>query len=346
MDLKLLEALSNQPGISGYETGVRNIVKSELQKFTSDLKVDNMGNLIAHFPGKKGPRVLLDAHMDEVGFLVNHIDSRGFLRILPVGGIDPRIVYGQRVKVYGKRVYTGIVGSIPPHVTSSKSGEDKATPIEDLFVDLGQPKSVVEKEVQLGDVVTFDSDFRDLDYSVCGKAFDDRIGLFVIIEALRKAKSIDCDLYVVCAVQEEMGLRGTEPAAFRVEPDLAIAIEGTIAVDIPGMPEHKQLAHLGEGVSVRLMDRLMLASRDLTDFIIKTATSSNIKHQLIVKRMGTTDAAAIQKVRKGAKVAALSIPCRYIHSPVSLAYKEDVRSAIDLVTKLIESFSKFKADCS
>ncbi|MBN2543458.1 M42 family metallopeptidase [bacterium] len=344
MDISLLEKLSDLTGVSGYEEKIRELVKEQLKRYTDDIKVDNLGNLIAHIPGGKKPRVELDAHTDEVGFMVNHIEENGFLRILPIGGIDPRLVYGQRLKIFGKTEIIGVVGSVPPHLyrDTQQKGKEQTTPIEDLFVDVGLPKDKVKEIINIGDIATFDTKFVDLGDSVCGKAFDDRMGLFVILQALEKAKKIDCDLYIVGAVQEEFGLRGAKPAAFRINPDIAIAVEGTIANDIPGVPGRKSLSHLGGGASIRLSDRLMLTSRDLADFLISLAKNKSITHQVIVKRVGSTNAAVIQLVREGVKVAAISVPCRYVHSPQSIANKSDIENTIELIAEFIQNASKFK----
>ncbi len=342
MDFSLLERLSNAFGIAGREDEVREIVKGKLETLCDEVWVDNLGSVIGHKKGSS-PRVAIDAHIDEVGFMVNYIDKEGFVRVLPVGGVDQRVFYSQRVKIFGKRVVRGVVGSIPPHLARGKKIEsDKFPEIEDCFIDTGLPAEEVFANVRIGDYVGFDSVFFDNGESIFGKAFDDRIGVFAMIEGLKAAKSISTDLYFVGAVQEEMGVKGASASAFGVAPDVAIALEGTIANDCPGVPEEKRLARHGLGPELRIMDRTMLADRGLVDYISALGEKRGIPHQLVVKKAGSTDARAYQIARAGVKAAAISCPVRYIHSPVGIAHKADVEAMVSLVAAIIEEIGNFK----
>jgi len=334
MNWKLLEELSNAPGVSGYEHAVAEIFRRELKPIAKKIWTDNMGNVIAHIPGK-GPKVAIDAHSDEVGFIVNHVDTDGFIRVIPIGGIDPRVFYAQRVIVHGTKPLIGVVGAVPPHLLNKDADRDKAIPIEDTFIDVGFPAEKVHEMVHIGDIVTFDSKFEDLGEVFLGKAFDDRIGIFILIEAAKNAKKIACDLYLVAAVQEERGLRGTGCAAFSVQPDIAIAIEGTVANNLPDVPSRKRLAGQNLGPEMRITDGRVIADRQLVDFLGEVATKAGIPHQFTVKSVGTTNATAIQTTGSGTRVAAISAPVRYIHGPNGIVSKSDVENQLKLVIKFL-----------
>ncbi len=338
-DWKLLMELLDTPGIPGQEDKIREIVKRELAGLADDWREDPLGNVIFHFKGD-GPVLLLDAHMDEVGFMVSRIEKGGFLRVISVGGIPPENALSQRVIVWGKEQVYGIFGSIPPHVR--KSGNGSSLPeIEDLFVDTGLSEERVKELISPGDPVTFDTKAVEKEGVIYGKAFDDRAGVFVMIEAVKRAKKRSVDLYLVAASQEEVGMRGAKTAAYDVEPFMAIALEGTVAMDIPEVPEHKRLAKLGEGPEIRLSDRSFVASKKWVNFIVSTARKRNIKHQIIVKRVGGTDASVIQLTGRGVHTTAISVPVRYIHSANSLALKEDIEATIELVAAIIEEGGEF-----
>lgn len=339
MNWKLLEELCNTPGVSGHERAVAEIFRRETASFAKEAIFDNVGNLIVHVGGK-GPKVALDAHSDEVGFIVSHIDDNGFIRVIPLGGVDPRVFYAQRVIVHGKSDLKGVVGAAPPHLIDKNADHDKAVAIEDTFIDLGLPLNEVKDKVKIGDIVTFDSKVEDLGHAFIGKAFDDRLGLFVIIEALKKAKKIACDLYLVAAVQEERGLRGAGCAAFSIKPDIAIALEGTVSNDLPGVPSHKRLACQNMGAELRITDRSLIADRALVDFLAQIAVKNGIDYQFVVKNAGTTNATSIETSAGGVRVAAISAPVRYIHSPIGLVQKHDIECQINLLAKFLEVADK------
>lgn len=336
MNWKLLVELSNAIGPAGFEEPVAEIVKREFSKLTKEIYTDPIGNVIAHIPGK-GPRLALDAHMDEVGFIVSHIDENGFIRVLPLGGVDARVFHAQRLIIRGKKNIFGVVGAIPPHLIRDMNESDKPIPIEESFVDTGLPANEVRKMVRIGDVATFASECVDTENAFIGKAFDDRVGIFVMIEAVRSAARKGCDLYLVSAVQEERGLRGATCSAFNVAPEIAIALEGTVCNDLPGVPAHKKLACQGAGPEIRLMDKALLPDRRLVDSIIKIAEKNKIKHQIVAKNVGGTDATAIQLSKGGVRVSAISVPVRYIHGPNGIVKKSDIENTVSLVKAIIEN---------
>ncbi|MGH7884261.1 MAG: M42 family metallopeptidase [Thermodesulfobacteriota bacterium] len=340
MNINLLKKLCDTPGMPGDEGKIKEIVLEQLKKHTSEIKEDILGNVIAHIPGD-GPRLVLDAHMDEVGFMVHHIDKKGFIRVTPAGGMDPRVFYAQRLVVWGKKPLRGVVGSIPPHI--SKGGNNKEVPeVEDCFIDLGLPPDKVLELVKIGDLVSFDTELEETEDSVISKAIDDRVGIFVILEALNKKTKLNCDLIISITVQEEAGLRGARVITPVYEPDFVVALEGTVAMDIPGILDHKTLANIGKGPEIRLMDRYLIAHRPFSFFITDLAEKNGIPYQITVKNAGSTNATAMQVTGKGSRAAVVSVPTRYLHSPNSVAYKSDIEHTISLIANLIENINKFE----
>ena len=344
MDISLLKRLTLAPGISGREGAVRDIVEEILGGLTAEVSTDAMGSLIARVPGE-GPRLLIDAHMDEVGLMVQHVDELGFIRVVTVGGIDPRVLYGQSVLVWGTEPLQGIIGSVPPHLLSEKNSQkERVIPVDELFVDVGLHPEDVKSQVKVGDPVTFPGIWSENDSFLQAKAFDDRAGLFVMLEALKLIPEPGCDLYIVASAQEEVGLKGAGPIARRINPDLVLALEGTMANDLPGVPSHRIFARLGEGPEIRLCDGRFLADRAWSNFLVHLAREAGIPYQVVVKKVGGTNAAALQVEGTGARAAALSVPVRYIHAPVSLLSKSDLEAAIALVARLLKEVKRFEPD--
>lgn len=344
MNLDLLKKLCEAPGLPGHEEPVKKLIREIFSEFTDDIKEDALGNIIAHVGGK-GPRLVIDAHLDEVGFMVNHIDGRGFLHVIPLGGMDPRVFYAQRIVVWGMKPLVGAVAAIPPHI--SRNTNNKEVPeIEDCIVDLGLSGDKVKDLIRVGDVASFYYPFEETEDAVISKAIDDRVGLFVMIEALRRKPQVSCDLYLTATVQEEVGLRGANVIVPAIEPDFAIAIEGTVAMDVPGISEHRTLANTGKGPEVRLSDRFLVAHRPFSDFIMKTAELKQIPYQVTVKKAGSTNATAMQVTGIGTRAASVSVPVRYLHSPSCLAYKSDIGHTIDLIHAVIENMGYFGKDHS
>ena len=239
MNIQLLKELCDTPGLPGDENRVRDIFIREIKKHTDKIKIDVLGNIIANIPGK-GPKLVLDAHMDEVGFMINHIDDKGFIHVTSLGGMDPRVFYGQRLVFWGKEPVTGMVGAIPPHI--SKNTNNREVPdVEDCVVDVGLAPERAKELLKIGDHATFATSLEENTDSVLSKALDDRIGLFVILQALNNKKKFDCDLFVTATVQEEAGLRGARLITPVYEPDFVVALEGTVAMDVPGIPDYKTI---------------------------------------------------------------------------------------------------------
>jgi len=339
MDFALLTELTQTPGVSGREERVRALVAEQFARIKAATSTDAMGNLIGHLPGQ-GPRVALMAHMDEIGFLVSKIESEGFIRVMPVGGVDARVFGAQQVVVHGRQDLPGVVGSVPPHLLKKSDAPEhkEALPIEESFIDLGLPADRVARLVSVGDAVTFAARSWENDTSFFGKALDDRVGLFVMLAAVRRARRIGCDLVLIASTQEEYGLRGAGPAVFAAAPHIALALEGTAASDTPGLklPANAPATTQGHGPEIRLSDKGMIADRGLADFLIQTARRAAIPHQVIVKNTGATDAAAGQVAAAGVRVCAVSVPVRYIHAPVGIVRKSDVSHAVELMATFLE----------
>jgi endoglucanase len=343
MQYDLLKQLSDMPGVSGREERVREWLSGQLADRATGMTTDAMGSLIVHIPGH-GPRVALIAHMDEIGFLVSKIEPEGFVRVMPVGGVDARVFGAQQVIVHGRRDLPGLVGSIPPHLLKKGRGADNkaALSIEESFIDLGLPADTVMQAVAVGDPVTFATGSWHNEHVFCGKALDDRIGLFVMLAALGQAQKIDADLFLIASTQEEVGLRGARPAVFSTQPHIVLALEGTVASDTPGLklPPNTLATCQGKGPEIRLSDRGMFSNRKLADFLIGLAASADIPHQVIVKNTGSTDAAAGQMAGAGARVCTVSVPVRYIHAPAGMARKADIMHTVQLITAFLEHASE------
>jgi endoglucanase len=345
MDFSLLSRLTETPGISGREERVREVIVEQLSHISAETAVDGMGNFVAHIPGK-GHSVALIAHMDEIGFMVSKIENNGFIRVMPVGGVDQQVFWAQKVIVHGKKDLAGVVGTVPPHLmkaTNGKENKSAALSIEEGFIDLGLPPKMVSELVQIGDPVTFATQSWENEISFFGKALDDRVGLFMMLESVKKTAEIDCDLFLIASTQEEYGLRGAGCAVYSVAPQILIALEGTVASDTPNLklPSNMEPTIQGKGPEIRLTDRRMISDRQLADFLSHIAKEEGINHQVIVKNTGATDAAAGQTSAAGVKACAVSVPTRYIHGPVSVARKTDIQESIALVSSFLKRTSDF-----
>ncbi len=347
--LSLLKRLSEARGPSGFEDEVRELVVRELEPHVDEVYVDRWGNVIAVRRGETNYRAMVAAHMDEIGLVVDHVEKEGFLRFRPIGGWSEVTLVGQRVWVktrHGGWV-RGVVGSTPPHVTPV--GKEREAPeIKDLFIDIGaSSREEVEKMgISVGSVAVLDREVVELGGGlVTGKAFDDRVGLAVMIYAMSQLREVPTTIYAVATVQEEVGLRGAMVTAERINPHYAIAIDVTIAADVPGVSERLHVTKLGRGPAIKVADGgrggLFIAHPLLRDHIVKIAEGEGIPHQLEVLYGGTTDATAIAFRREGVPAAVISIPTRYVHSPVELI---DVRDAVNASRLLASVLSKTTPD--
>lgn len=310
----LLEKLCSIGGVSGREDKVREFIISEIDGF-ADWRVDPLGNLIVHKKGKSPAKnkVMFDAHMDEVGMIVTYITDEGMLKFSAVGGVDPRVYLGRSVKVGDKEI-SGVIGLKPIHMLS-KEDELNMPKADEMYIDIGAESADEAREyVSLGDTVVFDSGIRNFgDGFVQGRALDDRMGCAVMVEMIKSELEYDTDFSF--SVQEEIGTRGAKASAFSIRPDYAIVLETTTAADIPGVDGEKRVCALGEGAVVGFMDRGTIYDHDLYELAFKKAEENGIKIQTKTMVAGGNDAKAIHVSAGGVKTLAISLPCRYLHSP-------------------------------
>ncbi len=333
VDYKLLKKLCSARSVSGDENSVRNIILSEIKNFADDIKIDNLGNIIVFKKGKKTApkRLMLSAHMDEVGLMITDITSDGYLKFDEVGGLDRRILPGKRVYIGGSSVL-GVIGIKPIHLT--KGEEREAIPeMSDMYIDIGaDSRQEAEKYVNYGDSVTFDSKFTENAYTISSKAIDDRFGCLVLIELIKS--ELDYDAYFTFVVQEEVGLRGAKVAAYTVNPDYAIVVETTTAADIPEIDSTKQVCNLGQGAVISVMDRRTIYDKELVKLAFDRAEKLGVNAQYKRAVAGGNDSGEIHKSRGGVRTLAVSLACRYLHAPNCTANKADCESILTLVRDL------------
>jgi endoglucanase len=343
---KLLRDLLLVDGISGYEENVANIIEHKFKHICNNVMRDTLGNIIGKLTLGTGARkIMLAAHMDEIGMVVKYIDDHGFIRFIKVGGINDSILLGKKVKIINKNNehITGIIGVKPPHIMDS--AESKRTlKSEDMFIDIGiNSKDKVSKIIEIGDPIIFDPQAGILYKSVCyGKAVDNRIGCYIMIKVLEQLfnkQNIDVEVYACATVQEEVGLKGGRTAAFNINPDFALILDTTIAGDTPEIKKETSSLELGKGVAITILEacgRGAIITSKVRNFILGIARTNNILHQIDIIDGGMTDATSIQLVKNGMLSGILSIPTRYIHAPISVFSIRDVQSTIMLATRIIE----------
>ncbi len=329
----ILKELSEAIGVSGDEGAVRKIIKGAIADHIDEMWVDNLGNLLAikRGSGRVQMRVMLDAHMDEVGAMITGIEGDGTLRFKPVGGLDARVMLGKTFFVGPKQII-GVIGGKPVHLLERKEVES-VVPMNALRIDIGAAdKDAAAARVKVGDRATFATAFVDLGPTVMGKAFDDRVGCAVLVELLQ-GERFPVDLVVAFAVQEEVGLRGAQVAGYRLEPDVAFALEGTLCDDLPKDEDEdiSPVTEVGKGPAIGLMDRRMIGDPRLVRFLAQTAEKHAIPYQFRRASVGGTDAGAIHLSRSGVPATSVSLPCRYIHAPAAICSKADLENTVRLM---------------
>jgi len=339
MNTDLLRRLTEAHGVPGQEDAIREIVRKEL-KGICEMSVDRMGNLhcVKAGKGKNPKKLMIAAHMDEIGFIVKHVDDKGFARIQPLGGWDPRQMFSQRVKVHTQKgMINGLLNySTKPKHLLTEAEASKKPEIDGFFIDMGLTGEEAKKKVRLGDMVTMDRGFQEEGPLMTCKCMDDRVAVCVMIEAVKAAKSHDVEVHAVATVQEEVGLRGASAAGSAIAPDIVVAIDVTLAVDTPGVPEQDQITRLGEGTAIKLMDSSLLCHPKVVNHFRALAEKHKIKHQIEILPMGGTDAGGIQRLHGGIPAFTLSVPCRYIHTVNETVHRDDVQASVDLLARYIE----------
>jgi endoglucanase len=340
-----LEKLSNACGVTGREAEVREIMINLLTPYADEIVVDRLENVIAIKKGKeKAPKIMLAAHMDEVGLMVKTITKDGFLQFAKMGGIDDRILPAQKVMVYSKsKVFPGIIGSKPPHIQKEEERK-KIITADELFIDVGAESKddALAMGIAVGDPVAFDVKYVTLGKDVVmGKAFDNRAGCVTMVEALKILEKTDYTVCAVGTVQEEVGLRGAATAAFGVDPDLAIVLDVTIAGDTPGIREFDTGLKMGKGPALCISDSGLITHPKVLKWLMGSAGDEKIPYQIEAGLMGSTDAARIYLTRQGIPSGNISIPTRYIHSPVGVLSLKDIGNSAKLTVAAIKNTSKY-----
>ena len=344
VNTSLLSTICEIPGAPGFENQIRAFIQKELQPLNFNSTIDNLGNLTYVIPGKSNTKVMVAAHMDEIGFMVTHIDDKGFLKFHTLGGFDPKTLTAQRVIVHGKKDLIGVMGAKPIHVMNADE-RNKPANINDFFIDLGMPKEEVEKWIEIGNPVTRERALIEMGDCVNCKSLDNRVSVYILIEALKKiqGKEFPFEVHAVFTVQEEVGIRGAQVAALNINPDFGICIDTTIAFDTPGAAAHEKITSLGEGVAIKIMDSRTICDTRMVEFMKNQATQNNIKFQTEVLTAGGTDTSAIQQMTAGGAISgAISIPTRHIHQVIEMCHKQDIQNAIDLLVTCLTNLDSLK----
>jgi len=355
MNIELLRRLCETPGIPGREERVRTVIESEVKDFFDEVHTDPMGSLICtrkatakSSKSGKPTRVMIAAHMDEIGFYVRHIDEKGFLWINPAGGFDTRNLFSRRVLVCTEHGdFEGVMnpGGKPIHIASAEDRK-KVPEIEEFFVDLGMTPEMVSKKVQVGDFIVLHEPFMEQPAKLVSKALDNRFACYTAIEAMRtiagaragnpkkkKAAPVPhaAEIIVAFTVQEEVGLRGATTSANRVGADIGIGLDVTLAVDTPGVPDTLRVARHGEGAALMLQDSSMIADMSLVRELITVAERHSIPYQRCILGRGGQDGAAIQRSGAGARCATITCGTRYIHTVTESIDRTDLQACVDLL---------------
>ena len=334
----LLRRLIETPGVPGREEQQREIAREELGSLTDEVHTDALGSVIGTKRGSVDARVMVAAHTDEIGYLVKYIDEKGFLRLQTLGGHDPANMVSQRVLVTtseGEMLRGALQPARkPPHI--SRGEEQKPPKADEFFVDLGMDAETVKEKVRIGDYVVMDRTLEKVGDNFMGKAMDDRIGVFVMYEALREMGDHTSTIFAVATSQEEVGLRGAAASGSALEPTVVIALDLTLAMDVPGGGNENTITELGKGVAIKIMDGHSISHPKLVDHLRAIAEREGIPYQMEILPAGGTDAGGVQRLHGGIPAVTLSVPCRYVHTPNEMVSEADVEAAITLLARYLE----------
>lgn len=333
IDFLLLKRISETPGAPGFETQIRTLIKKEIESYVDEIQIDSMGSLIGIRKGRESKRVMVAAHMDEISFIVTHVDDDGFIRFHPLGGFDPKTLTAQRVIIHGREDILGVMGSKPVHLMTPEE-KNRMPQIRDYFIDTGYPAEQVKKLVDIGDPITRERELVKMGDCINGKSLDNRISVYILIEVLKalKGKDLPYDFYAAFTVQEEVGLRGAFNAAGHIDPDFGIGLDVTIAFDTPGAMPFEMVTRLGKGTAIKILDGSIICDSRMISFMKSTASKNSIPYQMEILPAGGTDTGALQRQgSKGSIAGAISIPLRHVHQSIEMAHEGDIRSSIDLL---------------
>ena len=336
-DYELLVELAETPGVPGYEDRIRELVRAELDPSVDRLRSDAMGNLVGTIEGGAEYDVVVAAHVDEIGFMVRHVDEEGFLELDALGGWDPRILRAQRVTVHtDDGDLPGVIGSVPPHTLSDE--EREATPeIEDVRVDLGLDGGTIEERVDVGDLVTVTQRTERVGDFVTGASLDNRVSVLAMLEAARRLDRPEVNVHFAATAQEEVGLRGAAALGVDLDPDLVIALDTTVANDVPGFEAGEQITRLGDGAAIKLKDSSAITNHKLNRRIRRLAEARDIATQPEVLPSGGTDTGGLQRAGGATPAGAISVPTRYLHTPTECVHGEDLGAVIELLVATLDT---------
>ena len=337
LQFELLKQICETPGAPGFEMRIRDLILENVKPLVDEVSIDSMGNVVAIKKGVKDKRVMVAAHMDEISFIVTHIDDNGFLRFHTLGGFDPKTLTAQRVIIHGKEDIIGVMGSKPIHLMKGEE-KNKAVSIKDFYIDTGRPADEVNELITPGNPITRERSLIEMGPCVNGKSLDNRVSVFILLQTLEalKDETIPYDLYATFTVQEEVGLRGAINSAGHINPDFGIGLDVTIAYDLPGAQPHEMVTKLGEGTAIKIMDGSTICDYRMVEYMKHVANKSDIKWQAEILPAGGTDTAGIQRYgRDGSIAGAISIPLRHMHQVIEMAHKEDITASINLLKQVI-----------
>lgn len=343
VDVKLLKEICETPGAPGFEQKIRALVLKKLKGLADEVYTDAMGSVIAVKKGNAEKRVMVAAHMDEIGFMVSHIDEEGFIRFHPLGGFDPKTLTSQRVIVHGSEDIMGVMGCKPIHLMSAEE-RGKPIPINEYYIDTGRPAKEVKKLVAIGNPITRERELIEMGECINSKSMDNRLSVYILLETLKKlkGKKIPYDLYAVFTVQEEVGLRGAISAAHHINPDFGFGLDVTIAFDVPGAQGHEKITKLGEGTAIKIKDGSTICDYRMVAYLKALGNRKKIKWQPEVLPAGGTDTAGVQRYGKNGSIAgAISIPLRNMHQTIEMAHKKDILATIALLTEALKGLNKY-----
>ena len=333
LDIKLLDRITQEPGAPGHEYRIRTLLEKEIAPYVDETYIDAMGNLVAIKQSPTQKKTLVAAHMDEISFVVTHIDDDGFIKFHTLGGFDPKTLTAQRVIIHGTKDIIGVMGTRPIHIMTPEE-KAKKTKIEDFYIDTGLPAEEVKAIVELGNPITREREFIEMGDMVNSKSLDNRICCYQLVQTLKDLKDteLSTDLYAVFTVQEEVGLRGATAVASGINPDMVINLDVTLACDVPGSAPHERITDLGKGAAIKVLDGASICDYRMVRFMKEVAKENNIKYQLEVLPKGGTDTAGLQRHANGGSIAGgISMPCRYLHQVIEMASKSDLQDSIDLL---------------
>lgn len=338
--MELLKELCEESGAPGFEDRIRAIYRREVAPLVDRVEADGLGNVIAIKDGKgDAPRkVMLAGHLDEIGFVVRFIDDDGFLRLQPLGGFDPKTLIAKRLCIRTRQHgdLTGVIGTKPVH-TMNDEERKKLPKMEDVFVDTGLEVEAVKERIEIGDPVTLQASFIQVGDYYTAKSLDNRVSIYALVEALRRCRHHEVAIYAVATSQEEVGLRGAHTAAHRIAPDVGVAIDVTLACDVPASKPDQHVTDLRKGAAIKILDSSFIAAPKLVDHFRRLAEANQIPHQMEILPLGGTDAGGIQRAADAVPSITLSIPTRYLHSTVETIYGPDLEAVVDLLARFLET---------